>query len=301
MDKEPGHLGNAMLGLLKEDGSVPILRALMDGPRRPSELERRLPEITHAALTRRLGELRGRGLAEHLRHSGLPPSARYTLSGRGRAIIGVIGAAERWEHKWATPTAGGTDALRLVADETTRRILLAIAPAPLTASELDRQTRLSRTPLRNRLADLLARGVLASSGHRYELTESARDLMLISIAAARWEWEFDRPAHEPPALNVARAVHMYAPRAQLAADLQAACTVHVEAHEDRVSVDLKLEGRQLAPLTQAPPGPPDATCRGRPRAWCDGLLLGRWRDVAAAGDSALMAAILGSLTAALVA
>ncbi len=293
------HIGHATLELLREDYSAPILRALMDGTRRPVDLEQRLPEIPHSALMRQLTGLRRRGLAEHVRHSGLHPAAEYTLTSSGRVIVGVTGAAVRWERAWTPVPHGGLQALRLIADERTREILLALAPAPLTAAELARQAPLPRTSLRNRLADLLQRGILSRDDHHYELTDSARDLMLIAVAAARWEWEFDPPTSAPLAVNVARTLHMYAPKAQLAADLRGHCTIHVDG-DDNAVVAFAADGRRLATIREPPPTEPDASCQAPPRAWCDGLLLGRWLGVVSNGDRALMAAILASLTATLV-
>jgi DNA-binding HxlR family transcriptional regulator len=112
-----------------------------------------------------------------------------------------MASAVRWERAWSTDPDDGFKALKLIADERTRRILLALAPAPLTAAELRKQLGIPRTPLLNRLADLLQRRILARHDHHYELTDSARDLMLTAVAAARWAWEFDQPATSPPVVQ----------------------------------------------------------------------------------------------------
>jgi DNA-binding HxlR family transcriptional regulator len=298
MDDLPPHVGHATLELLDAEWSVPILRALMDGSRRPIDLERRLPEIPHAALMRRLADLRRRGLAQHVRHSGLSPAAEYTLSASGRVMVGVMAAAVRWERAWSTEPDDGSIALALIADERTRRLLLALAPAPLTAAELRQRLDIPRTPLLNRLADLMQRKILARHDHRYQLTDSARDLMRVAVAAARWAWEFEKPTNDPAVENVASAVEMYAPHAQLAADLRGTCVISVEGHDRAALVALVADGRHLSALTEPPAGEPDAWCAARPGAWCDGLLLGRWHAVLSHGNRALMAALLASLTAA---
>lgn len=292
------HVGHTTLALLVEDWSLPILRALMDGPRRPHELEHRLPEIPHSPLMHRLGELRTRGLAQHVRHSGLRPEARYTLSPPGRSLLSVMAAAERWEQAWEPQAPrSGLSAIQLVADERKRQILLALAPGPLSAAQLEQQLAIPRTSLRNRLADMVERQLLEHSAHRYGLNDRARDLMLVAVAAARWAWEFDRPTDDPTPANVARILQMFAPAAQLAADLEGACAIRIDG-PDAAVVILAAEGRSLRPLTDAP-GATQATCEAPPRAWCDGLLLCQWEHVTSRGDRGLMAAVLASLTAAL--
>jgi DNA-binding HxlR family transcriptional regulator len=69
----------------------------MDGSRRPSDLERRLPEIPHAAIMRRLAELRERGLPQHVRYSGLSPTSEYTVTRWSDGLSRSLGAG--MEHR----------------------------------------------------------------------------------------------------------------------------------------------------------------------------------------------------------
>jgi DNA-binding HxlR family transcriptional regulator len=299
----PGrHVAHATLELLTEPHSVSILRALMDGPRRPSELEQRLPDVPHSALMRRLGDLRQRGLAIHERQSGLPPSAEYALTAPGRMILRVTGAAERWERRWTTTeSADGLAALRRIGDERTREILLALARRPLSAGEILADVQLTRSPLRQRLGALVEDEVLkrnpGQSHATFELTHSARDLMLVAVAATRWRWECDRPDDPPAAGDIARLIRMFAPNAQLPADLEGLCRLGVGTEV----VDVAVSGRSIAALDEPPTAAPNATCRADPPAWADGLLLLRWSGVVSTGNRALMAAVLASTSSALVA
>jgi DNA-binding HxlR family transcriptional regulator len=300
MEPPNRHVGHNTLALLVEDWSLPILRTLMDGPHRPSQLEQRLPGIPHSALMRRLAELRDHGLARHERRTGLPPSAEYSLTTTGRMVLSVTGAAERWERRWGDGTDAGVCALRSVGDERTRQILLALAAEPLSAAELGSHVPLSRSPLLQRVADLVRRGILTKGPtHRYELTDSARDLMLVAVAAARWEWEFARPSHPPAAANVARILQMYAPRVELAANLRGVCCLNID--DGSAVVHLAAAGRSLESLPGPPTQPVDATCHATSVAWYDGLLLHRWDATISTGDQRLIGAILPSVSAALVA
>jgi DNA-binding HxlR family transcriptional regulator len=298
------HLAHATLQLLNEPHSLPILRALMDGPRRPSELEQRLPDVPHSAIMRLLGDLRERGLAQHERHTGLPPSAEYALTAPGRLILGVASVAERWESTWTDGAADGLIALRLIGDEHTREILLALAGGPLSAGELVGEVHLTRSPLRQRVGDLVALGVLlrisGEARSAYELTDSARDLMRVSIAAARWAWEWTAPPVLPATANIAGVLQMYAPNAILAADLHGLCRLDVEGDRCAEVVYLAASGRALTPLPEPPATEPDATGRANAGEWCDGLLRHRWGAVRLTGEIALMGAILPCLSTALV-
>lgn len=296
------HVAHGTLKLLTEPHSVSILRALMDGPRRPSELEQRLPDVPHSALMRRLRDLSNRGLARHERRSGLPPSAEYALTTPGRMILRVTGAAEQWERRWApTESADGLAALRRIGDERTREILLALARRPLSAGEILGEAQLTRSPLRQRLGALVEDEVLkrnpGASHATYELTASARDLMLIAVAATRWRWECDRPDDPPAAEDVARLIRMFAPHAQLPADLEGLCRLEVGAEV----VAVQASGRSITALDEPPAAAPNATCRADPAAWVDGLLLLRWSGVISTGNRALMAAVLSSVSSALTA
>lgn len=306
MEREhPRHVGDATLRLLIEDWSLPILRALMVGPRRPSELEMRLPDIPHSALMRRLGELDKANLADRDHEACLNPVSRYTLTRAGRMILAVASAAERWEHRWSEVQAEGMDALRLIADEHTREIFLALAPAAATPGDLEDAVALTRSPLRRRVGELTGCGMLQRSGGSnrasYRLSDSARDLMLVSMAAARWEWEWQPPSHSPRAVNVARALHIVGPRVEVPADVKSGvCSLHIDDGAHKPSVQLAVDGRRVTALESPSADQPSASCHGSPRAWCHGLLLRKWDGVLSHGNRDLMAAILASLSAALV-
>ena len=297
MDDPPPHVGHATLELLNAEWSVPILRALMDGtpPHRPQATPTGDPTPHSMPTPSTTSPAR---LARHVRYSGLRPPPN-TPQRNGRVLVGVMAAAVRWERAWSTDPDDGSIALGVIADERTRRLLLALAPAPLTAAELRRQLDIPRTPLLNRLADLLQRKILARHDHRYELTDSARDLMRVSVAAARWAWEFETPTTDPAAENVASAVEMYAPHAQLAADLRGTCVIRVEGRDRAASSRSSPTGAASRLFPSRLPASRMQVCAARPGAWCDGLLLGRWHGVLSHGNRALMAALLASLTAAL--
>jgi len=297
------HLGHATLGLLVEDWSVPIMRELLGGSRRPSELEQRIPEAPHSALMRRLGEMEAMGIVTKERFSGLPPRAQYALTGEGRTAIRIVGAARSWERAWSPGTEDGIEALKLIADQRNREILLALAAGRMAPTALEQRLSGSRSTVTQRLAELARKGILARNvedGHVwYELTDCARELALVGVAAARWEWQWARPTEPVSPSLVADVLHLFAPLVDLPAELAGICRLHVDSGTDGSEVYLAADGYRLAAL--ASPGKrPRGACNGTPQGWVDGLLLRRWRGVTPTGDRALVAAMLASMSAALI-
>jgi DNA-binding HxlR family transcriptional regulator len=197
MAKHDAQLGAATLRLLAERPTAQILRELIDGPQRPSELEQRLPDVAHSALMRRLADLAQWRAVRHERVRELPPRAYYSLTDAGRTLLEIPAASENWARRWSAQTrqdAPGAWALRLLADEHNRAILLELADEQLGPLELERRLpRYRRSATRLRLGRLTLNGILARSEDRpvrYGLTAAAQELGSIAILAANWEWQW---------------------------------------------------------------------------------------------------------------
>jgi DNA-binding HxlR family transcriptional regulator len=305
MASQDRQLGHATLGLLAEDWTVPILRELQDGPLRPTELEQRIPDAPHAALIRRLSDMHDRGILTRDRYPDLPPRTQYAMTRPGRQILDVLVAAKRWERQWASESRNGLSALRLVGDERTREIVLVLAEAPASASDLQRRlpTLMARSTLRQRIADLTRRGILARHHDGgtvdYELTDSARGLAVVAIAAARWEWQWDRPDEPVAARKVASVLHLFAPAARVLPELGGVCRLRVAAPGDERDIYLEAESGAVRALSTAPADPPHADSEASPHQWCDALLLRRPCGITTTGNVGLMAATIASVTAAM--
>ena len=85
-----------------------ILRVLMDGPLRFSEIAQAVPELSDRLLSERMKELEGRGIVERTVLSGPPLRVEYSLSKMGRELEPALYEIQRWAERWLrrkVPTA----------------------------------------------------------------------------------------------------------------------------------------------------------------------------------------------------
>jgi DNA-binding HxlR family transcriptional regulator len=77
-----------------------ILRVLMDGALRFSEIAQAVPELSDRLLSERMKELERRGMVERRVISGPPLRVEYSLSEMGRALQPALSELERWANRW---------------------------------------------------------------------------------------------------------------------------------------------------------------------------------------------------------
>ena len=77
-----------------------ILRVLMDGPLRFSEIAQSVPELSDRLLSERMKELEGRGIVERTVHPGPPLRVEYSLSRMGHELEPALFELQRWAERW---------------------------------------------------------------------------------------------------------------------------------------------------------------------------------------------------------
>ena len=85
-----------------------ILRVLMDGPLRFSEIAQAVPELSDRLLSERMKELEGRGMVQRTVLPGPPVRVEYSLSTMGRELEPALFEIQRWAERWLSrrvPTA----------------------------------------------------------------------------------------------------------------------------------------------------------------------------------------------------
>jgi DNA-binding HxlR family transcriptional regulator len=77
-----------------------ILRVLMDGPLRFSEIAQAVPELSDRLLSERMKELEARGVVERRVISGPPLRVEYELSQMGTELEPALSELQRWARRW---------------------------------------------------------------------------------------------------------------------------------------------------------------------------------------------------------
>ena len=77
-----------------------ILRVLMDGPLRFSEIAQSIPELSDRLLSERMKELEARGMVQRTVLPGPPLRVRYELSKMGRELKPALSELQNWARRW---------------------------------------------------------------------------------------------------------------------------------------------------------------------------------------------------------
>jgi DNA-binding HxlR family transcriptional regulator len=88
-----------------------ILRVLMDGAMRFSEVAQSVPELSDRLLSERMKELEARGIVERTVHPGPPVRVEYALSEMGRELEPALSELQHWAKRWLGDT-GSVDPAR---------------------------------------------------------------------------------------------------------------------------------------------------------------------------------------------
>ena len=76
-----------------------ILRELMEGTRRFSDLQRRLSGVSQKVLTAQLRELESDGVVRRTVYPEVPPRVEYALTELGQELIPVLEGLHAWGEK----------------------------------------------------------------------------------------------------------------------------------------------------------------------------------------------------------
>ena len=77
-----------------------IIRVLMDGALRFSEIAQAVPELSDRLLSERMKELESRGIVERNVMPGPPLRVEYQLSRMGRELEPALTEIELWARRW---------------------------------------------------------------------------------------------------------------------------------------------------------------------------------------------------------
>ena len=80
-----------------------ILRVLLGGPHRFSDLTAAVPGLSDRLLSERLKELENEGIVTRVIVPSTPVRVEYHLTAKGDALSGVICALAQWAETWVDP------------------------------------------------------------------------------------------------------------------------------------------------------------------------------------------------------
>ena len=80
-----------------------IIRALLSGDVRFSEIRSTVPGLSDRLLSERLKELESEGIVERRVLADTPVRIEYHLTPKGEALASVVQAASAWAEEWLAP------------------------------------------------------------------------------------------------------------------------------------------------------------------------------------------------------
>ncbi len=89
----------AALALIADKWAVLVVRTLLEGQRRHSELRERIDGISQKMLTHTLRQLEHSGLVERRIYAEVPPRVEYSLTRLGRSLREPLEAVQRWAEQ----------------------------------------------------------------------------------------------------------------------------------------------------------------------------------------------------------
>jgi DNA-binding HxlR family transcriptional regulator len=89
-----------------------IVRCLLAGAGRFSEILAAVPGLSDRLLSERLKELEAEGIVERLVVPSTPVRIEYSLTEKGRDLASVVRAVSDWAERWGAPKNEAGEALR---------------------------------------------------------------------------------------------------------------------------------------------------------------------------------------------
>jgi DNA-binding HxlR family transcriptional regulator len=302
--------GAQTLALLAAPLNVPILRALATGTKQQAQLLREVGSPAQTTLRAQLKRLVELGVIEKHRRNRFPGVLEYRATGAGRELLIVAEMVERWlgqapDGPLPLGGAAAKAAIKALAEAWSTSMLRALAPNPLSLTELDRVIpSLSYPSLERRLSALrLAGQVEARDGNGrgtpYAVTAWTRAGVGALAAAALWERRHQPRGTRPIGRMDAEAIFLLTvPLLRLPEDMSGSCRMAVElpGSDTRLAgVVVGVERGRIESCTSRLQGTPDAWALGSALGWLEAVVHADASGIQAGGDGRLARALLDAL------
>lgn len=80
-----------------------IIRTLLDGPKRFTDLSHTIPKLSGRVLAERFRELERQGIVERRVYPEIPVRIEYRLTPKGAALEPVLREVQNWADRWVKP------------------------------------------------------------------------------------------------------------------------------------------------------------------------------------------------------
>lgn len=96
MEQNESNYLRAIVALVSNKWTLPVVHCLHHGTKRYGEISRVLPDITQKVLTETLHKLERDGLVKRTFHPSIPPKVEYELTELGSSLRYVTGSLVEW-------------------------------------------------------------------------------------------------------------------------------------------------------------------------------------------------------------
>jgi DNA-binding HxlR family transcriptional regulator len=88
------------LEILGRRWTAVVIRAIMGGNYRFSDIRQAIPGLSDRLLSQRLKELETEGIVNRVVRTGHPITVEYTLTGKGEALATIVKEVSHWAEDW---------------------------------------------------------------------------------------------------------------------------------------------------------------------------------------------------------
>jgi DNA-binding HxlR family transcriptional regulator len=305
--------GVKALSLLSSPLNVRLLTALADEPLPLSDLRDAVGSPPQTTMRDHLRQLTEGGVLERRRNGGFPRPAELELTRPGHELLSVAVVLHAWldgAPKEAL-TLGGSrakHAITALIGGWQSNIMRALAPRPLSLTELDRTLGAIDYPLIQRRITALKRAGQVKAVRRpgratpYAITDWLRRAISPLVVAARWEQRHASESATPVVKHDVEAAFMLTiPLLALPSELFGTCRMAVELPEDegegsgQAGVLITIEQGKVVSCASRLDEPADASAHGSPAAWLTAIIEDEPGALDLTGDTQLAAEVLHGL------
>jgi len=292
--------GSRALSIFARSLSATVLRAHVEGPKCPSELEKEVAWAAPTSIRTPTAALRDIGALTTTKPTGPSRGVATELSPAGFELLGVADALERWlesspQGPIALEDTAGRGTIRILAAGWDSAIVRALAERSYTLTSLSAViSKVNYPALKRRMIKLRSTSLIDQTGRGKGTTYMASDWLRRSAipltAAARWERRHDDEAEPISKVDVEAAFLMTLPLVELTSGVSGTCAFAVMTSENRMEsgpelagVAVEVKNGNVVSCSSTTSRAPDTWALGTTDAWLDAVMEGDYGGLGISG------------------